>query len=53
MIGQAAEAVLAGWRHPGLASGRLPDTLRPRSLPEAYGIQQAASRALGVRKAKP
>lgn len=39
VIEQAAEAVLLG--------GRLPDALRPRNLPEAYGIQQAASRALG------
>ncbi|MGH7160366.1 MAG: hypothetical protein ACREFS_09845 [Acetobacteraceae bacterium] len=39
MIEQAAEAVLVG--------GRLPDMLRPRSLPEAYGIQYAVSRELG------
>ncbi len=39
MIEQAAEAVLAG--------GRLPAELRPRSLPEAYGIQYAVSRELG------
>ncbi|MGH7102083.1 MAG: hypothetical protein ACREFJ_06760 [Acetobacteraceae bacterium] len=46
-IERAAETILARWHGPESGSKPLPAELRPRSLPEAYGIQQAVSRELG------
>lgn len=47
MIDQAADVILSRWQRGG-EPGSLPEALRPKNLPQAYGIQQAVSRELGA-----